>query len=155
MGALIKATTSFVTEKVVVQRERKKGSYGVLPYFLSKIAAEVPLSSLYPTMSALIMYKLCGLNDAPGRIGTFTFILVLESMAATALGMSIGDVCCCSNVAARMLPLDCCRSIVVDDVYGKVNIILPFESQILSPRSTPACTYVLRIEIGYNDIYWR
>jgi hypothetical protein len=87
MTSLIKATTSFVTEKFIVQKERKKGAYSVLPYFLSKMAAEVPLSSLYPCLSAVIMYKLCGLNDEPGRLPTFMAILVVEAMASTALGM--------------------------------------------------------------------
>ena len=64
----------------------------MLPYFLSKIAAEAPLSSIYPCLSAVIMYKLCGLNSEPGRLATFILILVVESLASTALGM----VCICS-----------------------------------------------------------
>ena len=63
------------------------GAYSVLPYFLSKIVAEAPLSSLYPCLSAIIMYKLCGLNSEPGRLATFILILVVESLASTALGM--------------------------------------------------------------------
>lgn len=92
MTSLIKATTSFVTEKVVVQKERRRGMYPVVPYFFAKIFAEVPLSSMFPCLSGLIMYKLCGLNSAPGKIGQFLLILVVESMASTALGMSIGAI---------------------------------------------------------------
>ena len=33
------------------------------------------------------MYKLCGLNSEPGRLATFILILVIESLASTALGM--------------------------------------------------------------------
>ena len=91
MTSLIKATTSFVTEKAIIQKERRRGMYSVVPYFLAKIAAEVPLSSLFPCLSGLIMYKLCGLNSAPGKIDRFLLILVVESIASTALGMSIGS----------------------------------------------------------------
>ena len=48
MTSLIKATTSFVTEKLIVQRERRSGAYSVAPYFLSKLLAEV-LSGHVPT----------------------------------------------------------------------------------------------------------
>ena len=94
MTSLIKATTSFVTEKRIVQRERRRGAYSVLPYFLSKIVAEVPVSSLYPCLSGALMYKLCGLNPAPGKLLNFIAILVVEAMASTALGMSIGEMYC-------------------------------------------------------------
>ena len=68
MTALIKATTSFVTEKIIVQRERRTGAYSVAPYFVSKLAAEAPIAAFFPCMAGFIMYKLCGLNDAPGRL---------------------------------------------------------------------------------------
>ena len=71
MTALIKATTSFVTEKIIVQRERRTGAYSVAPYFISKLAAEAPISAFFPCMAGFIMYKLCGLNDAPGRLARF------------------------------------------------------------------------------------
>ena len=51
MTALIKATTSFVSEKQIVQRERKSGAYTVFPYFLSKLLAEAPLSAFYPSFA--------------------------------------------------------------------------------------------------------
>jgi hypothetical protein len=129
MTALIKATTSFVTEKLIVQRERKSGiyayvytymysylygiyvnmytwtyicscmyihtqiyigSYTVAPYFISKLFAEVPLSAFFPCLAGFVMYKLCGLNPASGRLASFLLILTVESFAATALGMCSG-----------------------------------------------------------------
>jgi ABC-type multidrug transport system permease subunit len=77
MTALIKATTSFVTEKLIVQRERRSGDYTVFPYFLSKLLAEVPLSAFFPCMAGFVMYKLCGLNPAPGRLARFLGILTV------------------------------------------------------------------------------
>lgn len=51
MSSVIKATTSFVVEKLIIQRERRNNSYSVLPYFLAKLLAEVPLSALFPCIS--------------------------------------------------------------------------------------------------------
>ena len=44
MTTVVKATTSFVTERQIVNRERRSGSYSTLPYLLSKLAAEAPLA---------------------------------------------------------------------------------------------------------------
>ena len=65
----------------------------MVPYFLAKMCAEVPVSSLYPCLSAALMYKLCGLNAAEGKLERFIAILVVESIAASALGMSVGKFC--------------------------------------------------------------
>jgi ABC-type multidrug transport system ATPase subunit len=79
MTAVMKATTSFVTEKLIVQRERRTETYAVFPYFLSKLMAEVPLSAFFPCLFGVIMYKLCGLNPAPGRLLKFLSILTVVS----------------------------------------------------------------------------
>jgi ABC-type multidrug transport system permease subunit len=91
MSALIKATTSFVTEKLIVQRERRRGLYPVVPYFLAKVCAEVPVTALYSCLGGALMYQLCGLNPAPGRLQNFLAILAAEATAASALGMSVGE----------------------------------------------------------------
>jgi hypothetical protein len=56
MSALIKATTSFVNEKLIVKRERRTGAYSVSPYFLSKLAAEIPLSTFFPCLTGTLFY---------------------------------------------------------------------------------------------------
>lgn len=43
MSSLIKATTSFVTEKLIVQKERRRGAYTVVPYFMAKVREVNPL----------------------------------------------------------------------------------------------------------------
>jgi hypothetical protein len=58
MTALIKATTSFVTEKQIVQRERRSGAYTVTPYFLSKLFAEAPLSAFFPSFAGYSKLRL-------------------------------------------------------------------------------------------------
>ena len=119
MSALIKATTSFVTEKLIVQRERRSGSYSVLPYFLSKLAAELPLSAFFPCLSGFIMYQLCGLNNAPGKLFNFLSILVVESIASTAFGLLIGSVAPTVDSAVAIAP----SLMVVFIVFGGLYVV--------------------------------
>lgn len=119
MTSLIKATTSFVTEKLIVQRERKGNWYEVEPYFLSKLLAETPLSALFPTLSGAIMYYLCGLNPLPGRLFKFIGILVVESMAATALGMSVGSLASSVESAIATAP----AIMVIFIVFGGLYVV--------------------------------
>eukprot|EP01038_Epipyxis_sp_PR26KG_P011383 gene11383-15260_t len=119
MLALIKATTSFVSEKLIIQKERKRKAYSVFPYFISKLIAEIPLSSFFPCMSGVIMYKLCGLNDAPGRLLKFVSILVIESIASTALGMSIGSFVPSAEAGVAVAP----AVMVIFIVFGGLYVV--------------------------------
>lgn len=119
MSSLIKATTSFVTEKLIVQRERRSASYSVGPYFLSKLVAEAPLSAFFPTLSGFIMYRLCGLNDAPGRLLNFMGILVVESIASTALGLSVGSIAASTESAVAIAP----AIMVIFIVFGGLYVV--------------------------------
>ncbi len=121
MTSLIKATTSFVTEKLIIQRERRVGSYGVLPYFLSKLAAEVPISAFFPCLFGVIMYKSCGLNSAPQKLFKFLTILIVESMAATAFGMSVGSLVSSVEAGTAIAPAVFVIFIIFGGLY-RVNV---------------------------------
>lgn len=52
--------------------------YTVLPYVLSKIIAELPLTALFPSISGVVMYKMTGLHpkrDRYASIGFFSLAL--------------------------------------------------------------------------------
>ena len=65
--ALFKTLNLFPPEKQLVQTERAKGSYSVLPYFLSKVLAELPTLAVYPLVHSAIVYPMTGLQ--PGVRG--------------------------------------------------------------------------------------
>lgn len=119
MTSLIKATTSFVTEKLIVQKERKRGSYGVLPYFLAKIVAEIPLSSFFPALFGFITYKLCGLNPAPGKLWTYLGVLIMEAVASTSLGMSVGALVPTAEAGIAVSP----AVMVIFIVFGGLYVV--------------------------------
>jgi len=75
-----------------VNKERASGvSYGAAPYFLSKLAAELPVMSFFPCLFGAIMYPLTGLNREPIRFLKFLSILIVESYASAGLGMAVGS----------------------------------------------------------------
>lgn len=104
MASVTKMLNVFPPERTIVTRERAKGSYGVLPYFLAKIMAEVPIGALFPAVFGLIVYPMCGLNPNPCRFGKFMAILILESFAAAGVGLTVGGLAPNTNVAVTLGP---------------------------------------------------
>ena len=76
-SALFKTLNLFPPEKNLAAAERAKGSYGVLPYFLSKLLAELPMTAAYPLLFSAVLYPMAGLQP---------------SVRALA-GRHVGDVC--------------------------------------------------------------
>lgn len=83
------------------------------------MAAEIPLSSFFPCLFGSIMYKLCGLNSAPGKLWNFLVILVAESMASASFGMSIGSLVPSVDAGVAISP----AAIVVFIVFGGLYIV--------------------------------
>ena len=50
-----------------MNRERAKGQYGVSPYFLSKLVAELPISALFPLGFGCLLYPMAGLHKGFNR----------------------------------------------------------------------------------------
>jgi hypothetical protein len=61
-SALFKTLNLFPPEKNLVSVERAKGSYAVLPYFLSKVLAEMPVAAVYPVVFSAVVYPMTGLQ---------------------------------------------------------------------------------------------
>lgn len=49
------------------QAERSLNMYSVLPYFLSKMIAELPISALFPNIFGVILYQMTGLHPKRDR----------------------------------------------------------------------------------------
>lgn len=124
MASVTKMLNVFPPERTIVTRERAKGSYGVLPYFLAKIMAEVPIGALFPAVFGLIVYPMCGLNPNPRRFGKFMAILVLESFAAAGIGLTVGGLAPNTNVAVTLGP-------------AVMLLFIVFGGYYINPDSTP------------------
>lgn len=115
IGSTIRA---FPKEKVIVNNERAKGMYSVLPYFLSKVVAEAPISAIVSALGGALLYPLVGLNRASGKFAKYICTVVLEGLAASALGLLIGAVAPTTDTALALFP----PIIVLMIVFNGFNI---------------------------------
>ncbi|CAM9887442.1 unnamed protein product [Ascophyllum nodosum] len=90
MSTVAKTLVTFPTESTVVKAERSLKMYSILPYFLSKMIAELPLSALFPNIFGVILYQMTGLHPKRERMLKFLGVLTIEAFAASAMGMLIG-----------------------------------------------------------------
>ena len=74
-------------EAVVVRRERASGALRLLPYFLGKVLAEMPMSLALPALLVGVTHSLAQLA-AP--LVNLALLLALETVAAGALGLAAG-----------------------------------------------------------------
>jgi len=73
----------FIKERLIVTRERSSGkgsTYGPGPYFISKLAAELPVTALFPCLFGGIMYPLAGTPSLPPSFSALSFPLTVLSV---------------------------------------------------------------------------
>ena len=115
---------AFPKEKTIVTAERSKGLYGVAPYFLSKLVAEVPLAVGLSGLFGGLLYPMVGFQRSARKFLQFLGISTLQSFAATALGMLVGAAAPTSDAALALFP----PLVVLMVIFNGFNI---------SDKSTP------------------
>lgn len=118
MTALIKTLNVFSKESTLVNRERARGSYSVLPYFISKLVAEMPISAFFPLVFSLTVYPMVQLSGGLARILRFVGIITLESFTAASYGLFIGALMPSTEAALAVGP----SSFVLQIVFGGLYI---------------------------------
>ncbi|KAI7845221.1 hypothetical protein COHA_001265 [Chlorella ohadii] len=110
--------------------------YGVLPYLLSKLAAELPVGALFPALFGCLVYPATGLNPKPRRFANFLGVLVLEAVSAQALGLAVGAAAPSTEAALAIGP----AVILVSIVFGGLFVN---ESNVPGPlKWLPAASLV-------------
>lgn len=104
MAALTKTVNVFPKERTIVQRERTKGSYDLVPYLASKLIAEAPVSAAFPLAFGAIVYPLTRLNPSISRFLKFSGVHVVEAFAASAMGLTVGAVSPTLEAASALGP---------------------------------------------------
>jgi len=85
--------TVFAPERLLFTRERAKGYYQPISYFIAKVLFDiVPLRLLPPMILGAIVYPMTGLVPAWPEFLTFIMFLVLFNLAAAAVCLFIGIV---------------------------------------------------------------
>lgn len=118
MSSLIKTLSVFPTERMLVQRERRRAPYPLIPYLGAKLMAELPVGAFFPLVFGSVVYPLCGLNPKLSRYAKFLGILTLESFSASALGLAVGAVAPSTEAAVAIGP----AVILVHIVFGGLYV---------------------------------
>ena len=85
--------TVFAPERLLFMRERAKGYYSPLSYFIAKVLFDViPLRLIPPIIMGTIVYPMTGLVPAWPEFFKFILFLVLFNLAAAAICLFIGIV---------------------------------------------------------------
>eukprot|EP00747_Dinoflagellata_sp_TGD_P094333 gnl/TRDRNA2_/TRDRNA2_166071_c0_seq1.p1 gnl/TRDRNA2_/TRDRNA2_166071_c0~~gnl/TRDRNA2_/TRDRNA2_166071_c0_seq1.p1 ORF type:complete len:318 (+),score=61.78 gnl/TRDRNA2_/TRDRNA2_166071_c0_seq1:104-955(+) len=92
--------------------------YSVVPYFLSKVVAEAPVSAGISMLGGTALYPLVGFNRAPGKLRNFLSTMVLEGFASSGLGLMLGAVAPSTDAALALFP----PILVVMVVFNGFNI---------------------------------
>jgi len=74
-------------EAAVVHRERASGRLRLVPYFVGKVAAELPLNLALPLLLTAVTHRMAGLR---GPLPQMSLLFALETVAANALGYAVG-----------------------------------------------------------------
>lgn len=103
-GAMFGALNSFPTERGVVNRERAGKMYHVLPYYLARFVADMPLRVGQGLLFGCIIYWIVGLNPSAGAFFIFVCILIVEGLAAQGLGIAVSAGSRNEKVALALAP---------------------------------------------------
>lgn len=114
MTSLVKTLNVFPREGVLVNRERSRGSYSILQYFVSKLLAEMPISAFFPLVFSITVYPMVQLSGGAGRLLRFLGIITLESFTAASYGLAIGALVPSTEAALAVGP----SSFVLQIVFG-------------------------------------
>ncbi|OQO08533.1 hypothetical protein B0A48_06403 [Cryoendolithus antarcticus] len=95
--------TTFAPERLLFVRERAKGYYNPLAYYLSKVVFDiVPLRLIPPIIMGCIVYPMTGLVPSAAEFFKFTLFLVLFNLAAAMVILFIG-ICVRNQGVANLL----------------------------------------------------
>ena len=118
-------TTSIITfssERKLLQRERVKKMYGVLPYFIAKTLADMINSVALPVCYGIVVYWICGYRATTQAFFTFVLVFYLTLSAAQSTGLFLSVAIPNFGMALRLAPFVTLCLIILGGFY------IPYES---------------------------
>ena len=86
-GIVVSSVGSFSRERALLNRERAKKLYGVLPYFLAKTLSDLTMTTLLPLVYGIILYWIANLRATAAAFFAFVLIFYLTVSTAQATGL--------------------------------------------------------------------
>nr|XP_009406087.1 PREDICTED: ABC transporter G family member 25-like isoform X1 [Musa acuminata subsp. malaccensis] len=88
--ASFNAVFTFPQERAIFIKERSSGMYNLSSYFMARMAGDLPMELILPTVFTLILYWMAGLRTEPGAFLLTLAVLLGYVLVAQGLGLVLG-----------------------------------------------------------------
>jgi ABC-type multidrug transport system permease subunit len=112
--AMASTLRAFPKEKAIVYGELASKMYGTLPYFIGKAISEIPVTTFFNSMFALLVSALTGLNRTTKQLRRFVGLNSLHGLTAQSAGLLIGAISPSSDVALAIFPAVMVLNLIFD-----------------------------------------
>lgn len=86
-------------------KEYDGGLYEIIPYYLSKLFIDLPLTAFFPILFTCIVYYIVNLNNPAANFFLFMLGTVMLAWLATLFGIFIGAIVGDVNMAIEIAPM--------------------------------------------------
>ncbi|XP_074311063.1 ABC transporter G family member 9-like [Silene latifolia] len=87
---LFEAIFTFPPERMILSKERSSGMYRLSSYFMARMASDLPMELVLPTIFVFITYWMAGLEPTVTSFLHYLFTLLLTILVAQGLGLALG-----------------------------------------------------------------
>ncbi|URE39125.1 ABC transporter G family member [Musa troglodytarum] len=84
------AVFTFAQERAIFIKERSSGMYSLSSYFMARMAGDLPMELILPTVFTLILYWMAGLRAEPAAFLLTLAVLLGYVLVAQGLGLAFG-----------------------------------------------------------------
>lgn len=88
--ASFNAVFTFPTEHAMLVKERKSGMYSLSSYYFSRMAGDLPMELILPTVFLLVLYWMSGLRTDLVSFGLTLLVLLGYCLVSQGLGLFVG-----------------------------------------------------------------
>ena len=136
-------TNTFQGERPVFLREQANKMYGVLPYFIAKILAELPVFIIVPLIFNAITYFSIGYNRIVEQFFMFQAAYTLNTLCAISFGYLISSAIKNQAMALALAPIVAMPLLLVGGFYS---------NQETAPIYIEVFSYISPLQYVFNMI---
>ena len=112
--AMASTLRAFPKEKAIVYNEIATKMYNTLPYFIGKALSEIPITTFFNSLFAVLVSSLTGLNNTTKKLQRFVGLNSLHGLCAQSAGLLIGALSPNSDVALAFFPAVMVLNLIFD-----------------------------------------
>lgn len=161
-GAAQPILLTFPLERPIFIRENAARTYSVVPYFISKMITELPVSFAQSTLSVTIFWLLLGLK---GNIGVYIGLIWAIGLAANSIALFVSCVAPSAKAAVEGAPLIFVPQIMFSGFFIRMELIpvwlrwiqhiIPLKYAVnlatIAEFGWPSCDYIMEVPRLLNE----